>query len=1310
MGSCPLTKNVFCCSKNVPKKKSNFDLDLLKDQRECIYESDNYDNKKYSNLVSRLKVSKFKMRTKTYKRSLNDNELDDSDHVIQLRPKIKNKKKKKKKNHSNSNKIYYKRRHSYILRKNSKLLKRGMKRKYRRMSKHNSLHSSKNSKNDNKSININKITNNEINNKTIDNINNNENDNKNEIKINYDNNNNINNKEIINNNIINNKIINNNIINNNIINNNIINNINININENKSNNNGINISVDLNDKKNEIHYKKGKTNVNRINKNNLYLKKETEEVMGNSVYIKIISEKSIDYSHGDFGQQNKFLNFGKTETKINPQDIRINTMESNIKITIDNLNHARTVNYNKLNKVNSSSNNSYDGISYKFTKKSFNNRTDSKKNTKYKFNMTGTGNSSDSVESDSSETKIKLFENLESEEEEFIKKTLKKNKIIIPDLDDDAIDQFSMGFYCVEFQKGQILFNEGNEAKMFYIIFSGKVLIYIDEENNYENNNNKNKKKLIQNKINNFILGESNNPFSTLNPKTIIEDNVEINNNNYNNSINNKINNNIFNIKKKSDSFSGKFSINTIKTTIELTKGCCFGQECFKENGIRTQNAKVLEKSKIFCCSGEFYRNAKNYMLLKIAKERSEFLRNLPLFKYMEENKLYSISKKLKESKYNYCSIIINENEMSNIIYVVKEGEIRITKKFKKISSLQKGSYFGHINLILKKPNLYTYSIESKNAVLYEISHSFFIENLNDLIYKIFIHAIKTSTRIKQLFIHNYKYFYKIFKLKYYQDGDVVFTKSLDQNKKLCVIISGSLKRVKENKIVAKEEEVFGDNIIDSREDLNNEIISVGESLIFEASWNNIVSASEVDKHNNLDIFETVRNLKRVNLLNNIHEIEILELAKVVNREKYKDMTLISKEGELANKFYIVKKGKVKLYQKTKFIREIDAGGFFGEIPGITGVVRLFTAFSVGETECYVINKKNFSIIEPSILESIKDYGYLDDLNIELSDLFIVKSLGKGKFGKVYLVHNQKHFYAIKTALISDILKTEKLKYYLKEKEIMKMLDFPFVLRLVKTLKTNEHIFFLEEHIEGISLRKYLSNRKKENHKNLNETEFYGAILLLVLNYIHKKRIIHRDIKPDNCMIDQKGYLKVIDFGISKYLKDEDLTNTLCGTPHYMAPEIISGKGYSFSADYWSLGITLFEIFYDYLPFGHGAREILDIYQQILGKKLILPYDPKFNDFNSFLKILLAKNILHRVCNFKLLKSHPFFQGFDFEHLFNYSIKPPFIPDIANDIKNLTICNTSVLDYFKKEIQKNNNNEVGNIEDNSQIKKLLEDF
>ena len=1271
MGGCSsLSKNILCCSREIPKNQK-IDINLKK-QKEVINESDNQDSKNHSNFAAKLKEGRLKLRTKTFKDNLNSNLLDDSDHIVHLRAKKTNKKSKNKGKHQSSNKTSWKRVHTCRIKRNRSI------KVTRKRTKNNMVNSAKKSPNNNTNeMNKNQTSEKEINicfqkNDKIDIVNDNKID------------------ENISDKNLNCKIEKKEIINNEIINNNIINNINININENKSIEKGINIKLDIN---NNIDYKKGKTNINKVNKN--ILKKETED-NGNSVYIKIVSEKSIDYSHHNIGRPNKSIIY-QTNSKYKPQDLKTNTIESNIKVTIDHLNHAKTVNYKKLNKGNTSSINSGE----KDIKNSKNNKTE-KNSIKHRI-ITGTDNYSDGIESESSDTKIKLFEKLEKEEEDFIKNILKTNKLIIPELDDDAIEQFAMGFYCVEFQKGQILYNEGNEAKIFYIIFSGKVLLY---DNNYEKNKNK------LNKINNFTLKEKDdNPFSTLHPKTI-EVNVDHNNNEniYNNNDNISSNNisiyNIYNRHRKADTFSGKIS----ETSKELIKGNCFGQECFKENGTRLQNAKTLEKSKILCCSGEFYRNAKNYMQLKIAKEQMLLLLKLPLFKYCEENKLLSLSKKLRESKYNYCSIIINENEMNNTIYVIKEGEVRITKKFKKISSLQKDSYFGHINLITKKPNIYTYSIESKKAILFEIPYSLVLEfNINDLLYKIFLHAIKTSIRIKQLFIHNYKYFYNIFKLKYYQDGDVVYKKSLEENKKLCVVISGGLKNEKENKIEAKEEQAFGDNIIDSREDLKYEIVSFGESLVFEASWKNIVSASEVDKNNNLDIFETVRNLKRVKILNNIHEIKILELAKAVKRETYKDNEIISKEGEISKKFYIIKKGKVKLYQKGKFVRDLDAGGFFGEIPGITGVVKLFTAFAVGETECYVINKKNFSVLEPSILESIKDYGYLDDLDIELNDLYIVKSLGKGKFGRVYLVHNQKHFYAIKAALITEILQLEKIKYYLKEKEIMKMLDFPFVLRFVKTLKTPEHIFFLEEHIEGISLRYYLSKRKKENNKNIHETEFYGAILLLVLNYLHNKKIIHRDIKPDNCMIDQKGYLKVIDFGISKYLKDEDLTYTVCGTPHYMAPEIISGKGYSYSADYWSFGITLFEIFYDYLPFGQGARDVLDIYQQILGKKLILPYDPKFNQFNSFLKIILAKNIMHRVCNYKLLKSHPFFQDFQFEQLLNHSIKPVFIPEIENDIKNLTVCNIPVLDYFKKDI-KNSTIHPRKNDDNDTIQKLLEDF
>ena len=465
--------------------------------------------------------------------------------------------------------------------------------------------------------------------------------------------------------------------------------------------------------------------------------------------------------------------------------------------------------------------------------------------------------------------------------------------------------------------------------------------------------------------------------------------------------------------------------------------------------------------------------------------------------------------------------------------------------------------------------------------------------------------------------------------------------------------------------------------------------------------------ASENDKKNNKGLLETVKDLKKVQILKNLSEIDLLELSKVITVKIFKEKNIISREGDLSNKFYIIKEGKVKLYKKLNFIRELDKGGFFGIIPDSTGNVIIFTAIAgMDNTECYCINKEYFSMLNPSILKSIKAHEYLNDVNIELSDLFIIKLLGKGKFGKVFLVHNQRNFYALKTAIVSEIIREKQDRFYLNEKEIMKMIDFPFAVKLVKTLNNESHIFLLQEYIEGITLRQYIQKRKKSEIKNLQIASFYGIILLLTLNYIHSKKIIHRDIKPGNLIIDKKGYLKLIDFGISKCLKDDNLTNTMCGTPHYIAPEVIIGKGYSFSADFWSYGVTLFEVFYDYLPFGSGVKDSYEIYNQILYKKLILPYGSNFNIINSFFKVILSKNIMHRICNFQLLKSQCLFEDYDCEQILNQSIKAPFIPersDKINDLKNLTLYSKSIKDYFREEdaLDENNDNDNENENDNN---------
>ncbi len=199
-------------------------------------------------------------------------------------------------------------------------------------------------------------------------------------------------------------------------------------------------------------------------------------------------------------------------------------------------------------------------------------------------------------------------------------------------------------------------------------------------------------------------------------------------------------------------------------------------------------------------------------------------------------------------------------------------------------------------------------------------------------------------------------------------------------------------------------------------------------------------------------------------------------------------------------------------------------------------------------------------------------------------------------------------------------------------------------------------------------------------------------------------------------MIDKTGYLKIIDFGLSKELIDKNLTKTVCGTPHYLAPEVIMGKGYSFSSDYWSVGITMFEIFYGYLPFGQCAKDTLDIYYQILNKKLFLPYEPNFTNIHNFFKIILSKNLMQRVCNFNLLKSHEIFNQFDFDKLESFSIPAPYIPgnqDLIvfdnNIIKNCTIPITEYIDYNIKN-EENENDLTINEELQNNIYNFLKDF
>ena len=241
-------------------------------------------------------------------------------------------------------------------------------------------------------------------------------------------------------------------------------------------------------------------------------------------------------------------------------------------------------------------------------------------------------------------------------------------------------------------------------------------------------------------------------------------------------------------------------------------------------------------------------------------------------------------------------------------------------------------------------------------------------------------------------------------------------------------------------------------------------------------------------------------------------------------------------------------------------------------------------------------------------------------------------------------------------------------------------------MKLVKTFKNNENVFYLTELVNGKVLGKYLEKKPQDKFQNKTETQFYIAFLFVILDYLNSKCIIHRDLKPDNIMLDEKGYIKLIDFGTAMTIKD--FTSTITGTPHYIAPEVLLGKGYSYSCDYWSVGIITHEIYYNYYPFGNDASDPMEVYREVLKREV--SFTKGDSTVNSFLKALLKKKVSKRLCSLDGAKKHNFFKDFNWGDLIDFQMSPPYVPKVAN-LKKFEDCSqTKYIDHLKLDMIKKN--------------------
>jgi len=290
-------------------------------------------------------------------------------------------------------------------------------------------------------------------------------------------------------------------------------------------------------------------------------------------------------------------------------------------------------------------------------------------------------------------------------------------------------------------------------------------------------------------------------------------------------------------------------------------------------------------------------------------------------------------------------------------------------------------------------------------------------------------------------------------------------------------------------------------------------------------------------------------------------------------------------------------------------------------------------------------------------------------------DFTFLKVIGKGSFGKVLLAQHKmdRKYYAVKVLHKQTILRKNEQMHIMAERNVLtKNLTHPFLVGLHYSFQTADKLYFILDYANGGELFFHL---QKERSFSEDRSRFYAAEIGSALGYMHSQDILYRDLKPENLLLDREGHIVLTDFGLCKeQLTTKDTTGTFCGTPEYLAPEVITRQPYGMPIDWWCFGCVLYEMMYGLPPF--YSRDVKQMYQKIVNDTLT--FKPRATTHaKSLLRALLQKKPDRRMGSsardFEEIKEHEFFRPINWQRLYARDIKPPFNPKVADeqDLKNI---------------------------------------
>uniref|UniRef100_A0A0K0FBR6 cGMP-dependent protein kinase n=1 Tax=Strongyloides venezuelensis TaxID=75913 RepID=A0A0K0FBR6_STRVS len=460
-----------------------------------------------------------------------------------------------------------------------------------------------------------------------------------------------------------------------------------------------------------------------------------------------------------------------------------------------------------------------------------------------------------------------------------------------------------------------------------------------------------------------------------------------------------------------------------------------------------------------------------------------------------------------------------------------------------------------------------------------------------------------------------------------------------------------------------------------------------------------------MERHNQLMNF-----LKKISIFENLNEDRISKVADVMDQEYYAGGHVIIREGEKGDTFFIINSGQVRVTQyidgdhTPREIRVLKQGDFFGEKALLGEELRTATVTAmVPGVEVLTLDRESFLKLIGDLEELKRDYGdsnrrivvnsstilpvieatspekaAIDKelVNVQLRNLKRIATLGVGGFGRVELVcvnGDKTKTFALKALKKKHIVDTRQQEHIFSERNIMLELRTDWIISLYKTFRDTKYVYMLLEACLGGELWTTLRDR---GHFDDYTARFYVACVLEGLEYLHRKSIVYRDLKPENCLLTNTGYLKLVDFGFAKKVPSGKKTWTFCGTPEYVSPEIILNKGHDQAADYWAIGIYICELMLGRPPF--QASDPMKTYTLILKgvDALEIPNRRIGKTATALVKKLCRDNPAERLGSgsggVNDIRKNRWFMGFDWDGLRSRTLKAPIYPKVTHpaDVSN----------------------------------------